>query len=237
MVKTNKDFSIKNTIDPYPIWIIDNLFSEETLKKILDNWPIDGWHAGYISVNEKPNILESGMRSISKYELMPEYIQNFVKELHSQEFTKFIEELTQIKDLIPDESLRWSGLRTMLPGSFQLIHSDARQHPENGLRKELTCLLYLNKDYNKERDQGCLEIWDNFMTACIHQIEPLFNRLVIFLNSDTAFHGVPNVITERKMITFSILKKAEATKRSKALFVARPCDTNEVTKQGIERSL
>lgn len=238
MVDINKNCTINVIDDPYPIWIIDNIFSKEILDKILENWPIDGWHSGYTSVNDKTNILESGMRGISKYELMPPYIQSFVKDLHSQEFTKIIEEITEIKGLISDESLRWSGLRMMLPGSYQLIHSDARQHPINGLRKELTCLLYLNKDYNKEKDQGCLEIWNDTMSECVHQIEPLFNRMVIFLNSDTAYHGVPRVLSERKMITFSILKDASSsTNRSKALFVPRPFDNEEVLKQGLERSL
>lgn len=233
----NKNYTIEKIIDPYPIWIIDNTFHTDVLDKIIRDWPGEGWHSGYPSVNGEANILENGMKSISKYELMPDYIREFVKHLHGNNFTKIVENITDIKNLIPDESLRWSGLRMMLPNSYQLIHSDARQHPTNKLRKELTCLLYLNKDYVKERDEGCLEIWNDNMTKCVHQIEPLFNRMVIFLNSDTAYHGVPKVLSARKMITFSILKEGESTNRSKALFVPRPWDDEKIKQQGLERSI
>ena len=74
------------------------------------------------------------------------------------------------------------------------------------------------------------------MNTCTHKIEPISNRLVVFLNSDTSFHGVPVVKSERKAITFSILKDGEVTKRSKALFVARPNDPEEVKSEGIKRS-
>ena len=128
-------------------------------------------------------------------------------------------------------------MRTMMPNSFQLIHSDARKSPESGMRKEITCLLYLNENYNKENDEGCLEIWSDDMLTRTHEIEPISNRFVAFLNSDTSYHGVPNVKAERRLITFSILTDNSSTDRFKALFVARPEDPVEVNLEGIKRSL
>ena len=133
--------------------------------------------------------------------------------------------------------MRWSGLRIMLPNSSQKIHSDARIHPINNLRKEITCLLYLNKDYDRIKDEGCLEIWDDDMQRCMHEIEPVNNRLVLFLNNDMSYHGVPLVKSERKAITWSILSnKAASSPRSKALFVSRPQDDDAVSILGLERS-
>ena len=105
-----------------------------------------------------------------------------------------------------------------LPNSFQAIHSDARKHPENGLRKELTCLLHMNEN------SGYLEIWNDDMSKCVHQIKPIKNRFVIFLNTDTSFHGVPKVKTVRNAITWSILKDMKSSDRTKALFKSRPND-------------
>jgi hypothetical protein len=96
--------------------------------------------------------------------------------------------------------------------------------------------MYLNEKYNKQKDEGCLEIWNDDMTIRTHEIEPSANRLVVFLNSDTSYHGVPVVKFERKFITFSILKKGNVTERSKALFVARPTDSDEIKVEGIKRS-
>ena len=71
-----------------------------------------------------------------------------------------------MEGLICDENFRWSGIRTNLPGSHQLIHSDARISPETGLRKELTVLIYTQPSFDKTKDEGSLEIWDDDMQNC-----------------------------------------------------------------------
>lgn len=229
-----------NYIDsPYPIWIVDNFLNDKVIETILSEWPEENnpiWHHGHNNINGKPNILEQRMLGISKKEDMPHNIKQVMVYFHSDEFCKILEDITNIHNLIPDTSWRWSGLRTMLPESFQLIHSDARLNPETGYRKELTCLLYLNPDYSKHRDEGCLEIWSDDMITRTHEIEPILNRMTIFLNSETSYHGVPLVKSARKALTFSVLKKGDVGARSKALFVKRPQDPDEIEKVGLERS-
>jgi hypothetical protein len=235
----NSKLKVEKIKNPYTIWVVDNFLKEDTFQTIMEAWPSSGdisWHHGHTTVNGEYNILEQGMRGISRTEKMPEYIGKVVEHFHSEEFTSKLVKLLEVEDLIPDVAMRWSGMRAMLPGSFQLIHSDARKSPETGMRKEITCLLYFNKQYDKQRDEGCLEIWNDDMTACTHEIEPLPNRLVVFLNSDTSYHGVPTVKSERRAITFSILKNGSTTERSKALFVARPTDSEQVKHEGISRS-
>lgn len=236
----NPNLTINKIEKPYTIWTIDDFLSEEVIKKMSDNWyepDNDSWHKGHAKVNDKQNILEHGMRGVSKLDKMPNAVSDVARQLHSQEFTDQIGKLIGIEDLISDESMRWSGMRTMLPGSFQLIHSDARISPESGLRKELTVLVYVQPLYSEGRDTGHLEIWDDNMSKCMHRIAPKYNSAVVFLNSDTSYHGVPDVNFERRAFTFSILKDAKATKRSKALFVARPNDSKEVREEGLKRSM
>jgi hypothetical protein len=229
---------IKVITDPYPIWIIDNFFNEETLQIIKDEWPnLESplWHKGHPYINDKKNILEQGMRAISKIEDMPKHTAEILEYIHSDEFTQRMSDITKTKDLITDKSKRWSGLRTMVPGSFQAIHSDARKDPETGFRKELTCLVYLNNEW-EEADEGRFEVWDDEMSECVHRIEPINNRLVIFLNTDKSYHGVPEVNFERRAILWSILKDADAENRNKALFVSRPQDSVEIDILGRERA-
>ena len=233
------DFSVNMLEIPYKIWVIDDIFRPEVVDKINDSWSMideSNWHRGYSEINGKKNPLESGMKAISKTELMPEYLKLIVEYFHSEKFTEFISEVTGIKDLIPDRSMRWSGLRTMEEGSYQLIHSDARKHPQNYLTKELTCLFYLNDGYVKENHEGCLEIWDDQMSKRMHEIEPINNRMVVFVNSETSYHGVPTVLKERKAITFSVMSGNLSSERNKALFVARPEDPDSIRIVGEERS-
>ena len=237
-IENNTDPKIKYIEKPYPVWIIDNFLNEETLYKIENEWPsLDSplWHKGHEYINNKKNILEQGMRAISNINDIPPHTAEILRYIHSEEFTQKISNITGFNDLIADKSMRWSGLRTMVPGSFQAIHSDARKNPETGYRKELTCLIYLNKEWDK-KDKGEFEIWDNDMTQCLHSIEPINNRLVIFLNTDKSYHGVPEVNFERKAILWSILKDAEAEDRNKALFVSRPTDPKELGLLGKERA-
>ena len=235
----NPNLKIKKITNPYTVWVFENFFDEEVIEAISNSW-FDSdnsvWNTAHKSVNGKINALEQGMKGISKLDLMPPAISKVIAQLHSQNFTDQIGKLLEIDNLVPDKDMRWSGMRTMLPGSFQLIHSDARLSPESGLRKEITALIYTQSNYNSEVDTGHLEIWDDNMQECIHKIAPKYNSAIFFLNSDTSYHGVPDVNFERRAITFSILKDAEASNRSKALFVARPNDSEEVRKQGLERS-
>tara|TARA_B100000287_G_scaffold434850_1_gene500652 strand:- start:2995 stop:3711 length:717 start_codon:yes stop_codon:yes gene_type:complete len=216
---------------PYKIWIIDNFLQKDVIKSLNKNWVSQDsglWGSSYDKVGGKKNILEDGMRWLNDYDLMPDEISSVIKHFHSDEFTAMITKITGVDNLVTDKSRNWSGMRTMLPNSYQLIHSDARTHPKNGLRKELTCLFYLNEDYNRERDEGCLEIWNDDMTEKVIEVEPINNRFMVFLNSNTAYHGVPLVKSERRAITFSILKDSNSDGRTKALFVPREEDSDEV---------
>ena len=217
---------------PYKIWTIDNFLKKEVINKIKDDFPSNRM------IDGKENILEQGMMSISDFNLIPTYSKNIFEYFYSDKFIQIMEDMTGLKNLTHDNQ-QWSGLRIMKKNAFQLIHSDARQHPENKLRKEVTCLLYLHKEnYIKEKDEGCLEVWDDNMTNKIHEIEPLNNRLLIFLNSDTSYHGVPKVLTERKALLFNYCKKNTHLEdsRSKALFKKRPEDSQYIEDLGLSRS-
>jgi len=234
----NNNISIKVIDSPYKIWVIDNFLKEEVIDNILSQWPSnenENWYGTRMNINGKRNVLEEGMIGINEPSQMPEYIASIVKYLHSQPFTDQLTKILNIDSLICDEHMRWSGMRVMLPNSYQLIHSDARKHIETSFVKHLTCLLYLNKNYDKKRDEGCLEVWNDEMTEKTHEIEPIANRLTVFVNSDTSYHGVPTVKSERKALTWSVLKSEQTTKRTKALFVKRPFDVDLVEIEGLDR--
>lgn len=235
----NNNLKITKITSPYTVWAIDDFLDKEVIDSISNNWldpEHSAWNTAHSKVKGQQNVLEQGMKGVSKLELMPKAIAEVIAHLHSKVFTDQIGELLEIENLVPDKAMRWSGMRTMMPGSFQLIHSDARKSPESGLRKELTVLVYTQPNYNIEKNTGHLEIWDDNMKECIHRIAPKYNSAIIFRNSDTSYHGVPNVNFERRAFTFSILKNAISSNRVKALFVARPNDSDEVRKQGLQRS-
>ena len=219
---------------PYDFWVIDNFLKQEVINEIAAKWPDpedSRWHKGHPTIEGNPNILEQGMRGISKLENMPGSISKIMDYFHSSEFLVDFEEIGD--GLIPDKTMRWSGMRTMLPGSFQLIHSDARKCPTTNRRKEWTVLLYTQPNW----EIGPLEIWDDNREKCTHKLLPKYNRAVVFKNSATSFHGVPEVNFERRALTFSIMSEEPAEEeRHKAWFVARPEDPEEVNIEGRKRA-
>ena len=64
------------------------------------------------------------------------------------------------------------------------LHYNTRKH------RRINILLYLNSEW-KPSYNGELELWAKDMTRCVHKIEPLFNRFVMFKITDDAFHGHP----------------------------------------------
>ena len=234
----NPNYSVKSYEDPFKFWVVDDVFEEDLSRDVLNVWPNQSdarWNKGYLVIGGQKNLLEDKMMAMSGKKNMPTFFRNLLETLNNDESVAFIEKVTNIKNLKVDDNWRWSGLRETLPGGHQLVHSDARKHLENGMRKELTVLIYFRDSYDRKRDEGCLEMWNDDMTQMIHEVEPIHNRMVIFLNTDKSYHGVPNTKSNRKMLTFSLLKEGEATERFKALFIARPDDDPEVDELGIER--
>ena len=176
------------------------------------------------------------MRSINEIDKLSKKWRDFFNYVHhNEEFINQIRNLVGDKNITSDETYNWSGLRENLPGSYQLIHSDAIVHPKTGFEKRFTIMIYF--DYPNIVRNGCLELWDDEMKSCEVSIEPFFNRLVIFECSSTSYHGVPKCDYLRKAFTMSFVDTTtkNSSARKKAEFVARPFDKHEITLQGVLR--
>tara|TARA_Y100000004_G_scaffold52852_1_gene58719 strand:- start:2520 stop:3311 length:792 start_codon:yes stop_codon:yes gene_type:complete len=229
--KLNKEFN--DSKKPYRYVVIDNFFNKEIADKLLKTYPVDSakWYKFRDKIGDVKNVLEQGMYGISDAENIPDFWNDIILKLNNSTFCKVLEKITGVLNILPDTYNKigqWTGLRVMKKGSYQLIHSDARLHPHLKLEKKLTIVGYLNKDWKKS-DSGYLEIWNNEMTECVEKIEPLFNRVVLFENTDTSYHGVPEVNGYRNSFLLSYLKDTDDFKetRPKALFVKRPYEKNE----------
>ena len=234
----NQNFKLTKIIDPYKIWILDDFLEPSYCNNLNKSWPnqdLPIWNKGVGKLFDKDGVLEDKMIAISGKENIPEPFHEFLTEITSNERLNFFKDLTNMEEITSDSSWRWSGLRETLKGGHQLIHIDARQHIETGLTKELTMLLYLNDDYEEDRDAGQLEIWSADMKEKMHSIPPFYNRLVIFHNTDTSFHGVPETRNNRKMITWSMLNQKISSGDTRAKFVQRPDDPSIVKELSDER--
>jgi Rps23 Pro-64 3,4-dihydroxylase Tpa1-like proline 4-hydroxylase len=159
--------------------------------------------------------------------------------LNSNFFLKYLSEIVGI-ELIIDEDRNWHGIHKYNDGDFLDIHSDAGVHPVNNLKKHVTLGIYLSKNW-KEENREHLEIWegddinkkDCKLTNCVSKILPKFNTLVMFNNTNNAWHGNPEPVIiknneKRIFLTISYLSKNfsdnYSNKFKKAYFIPRPFD-------------
>lgn len=122
--------------------------------------------------------------------LMSNIFQEFFREINSKEWLNVLSELTGIKTIYSDETLKGAGLHKISKGGFLNIHTDFNFHPKTSLYRRLNFIYYLNIDWNIEWG-GELELWNRDVSSCSLEISPIFNRAVIFETSDISFHGHP----------------------------------------------
>jgi hypothetical protein len=186
---------------PFPHIVLDDLFPEDVLSAVLEDFPQPGdipWRE-FQSATEKKLGWEHSTP-------LRRNLRDFLTEMSSPGMLQFLQELTGIDGLVPDPYFGGAGPHQIVPGGFLKIHADFNWHPLLRLDRRLNMLVYLNRDWREEYG-GHLELWDTAMTRCERRILPIFNRTVVFSTTDTSYHGHPHPLTcpqgwTRKSVSF-----------------------------------
>jgi Rps23 Pro-64 3,4-dihydroxylase Tpa1-like proline 4-hydroxylase len=187
LIQLGKELSGQyQTAKPFPNIVIDDAFPKELLNGVLEEFPSPN-QIDWLEFKNK-NELKLAARNELQF---GSNTRSFIHFLNSGVFISFLEQLTGIKNLIPDPNLEGGGLHQILKGGLLKIHADFNKHPKTGLDRRLNVLVYLNKDW-EEGFGGHFELWNNSMTHCEKKILPLFNRMAIFSTTSTSYHGHPD---------------------------------------------
>lgn len=174
---------------PFPHAVIDN-FLEEDLANLIFNElisiNIDDW-------GHDPHSDQINKWFMSDLTRLPKFTAKTLSDFNSKPTLEFFEKLTGINNLIADNDYVGGGVHISSSGGRLGIHADFNLHPTYGTHRRLNALLFLNPMWRPEWN-GQLQLWDADMKNCIKKIEPIFNRLVVFNVTDTAYHGVPDTI-------------------------------------------
>ena len=184
------------TAKPFPYIVIDNFLPEYILRKCKeevinhDIWHYDTIHWTQEFQQKKfyyPS-LHDGTTPKEFKEKLP--ITNLIMDyLNSYEFIEFLEKLTGYNKLFRDQELVGGGIHRITRGGKLSVHLDYNEHPENKTKRVLNLLIYLNENWKSEWG-GNLELWSKDLKQKEIEIEPIFNRAVIF-NIEDAPHGHP----------------------------------------------
>jgi len=181
--------------EPFNHVIIDDFFDEVFLNSVLleiKNYSDEQWYdTKNASINNEPDsIVQSKKIALTDYNKMGIKSKSLIDLTRSEQFIKFLEDVTKINDLEHDPYLFGGGIHKVSTDGRLAIHSDFNIHPVLNKFRRLNVLIYLNKNWNNNY-HGELELWSKDMQKSDIQIAPIFNRVVIFRITDDAFHGHP----------------------------------------------
>jgi len=90
---------------------------------------------------------------------------------------------------IPDLTMETAGggYHLIPPGGRLAVHTDFNRSPDTQLYRRLNLLVYLNRDWADPG--GLLELHGDDRVV---EVEPEFNRTVVFETSDRSWHGHPH---------------------------------------------
>jgi len=184
----NKTYS-KYT-NPINHWDFPNFLNDETTTNLKDE-------LNFLFENNKDNFKFFDRNGSAMYEWC-DYTKkttpvayDLVAFLHSTEFVRYLENVTEIKGLIPDIHLHGAGYMRCGKGDSLKIHTDFNWQGEIKLNRVLTLVIYLNKEWKNEWN-GDIQFWDKQNTKCISKYYPAWGNCIIWEYDEYGFHGHPN---------------------------------------------
>lgn len=182
--------------DPFPHIVLDGLFDDEALDRVLEDFPRPD-QTRWLEFNSPT---EKKLGYYHERSQISDRVRAFLDAMNGFEMLLWLEALTGIEGLIPDPYFGGGGLHQIEPGGFLKVHADFNVHPKLKVDRRMNMLIYLNRDWREEWG-GHLELWDASATSCRKKIAPLFNRTVIFSTTDTSFHGHPHPLQSPAGVT------------------------------------
>lgn len=176
-----------NSRKPFRYTIFESFLLPEKAEEILSAYPDikDGLWDGTTYIDQKNKFQKTQFDEHSIF-------NQVFDELNSKDFLKWLEDVTEIKELRGDRKLFGGGLHQSIKGAFLNVHVDYNIHPETKLHRRLNVLVYMNKNWKPEYE-GFLELWDlrDNNNRLLEKISPDFNRCVIFETNEVSYHGHP----------------------------------------------
>ena len=190
---TEKEINEYNQAQPFPHIVIDNFLPPSILNGVIDDFRNHndwGWDNSQYSQQHQVKKFFSTWNENGN-NILPINTKLILNYLNSPETISMLEKLTGINGLIADPTLLGGGMHKIDSGGKLSIHADSRKHAVTGNYRRINLLVYLNKNWNSEWG-GSLQLWNNDMTTMVQDIQPFFNRVVIFNTGGDTYHGHPH---------------------------------------------
>jgi Rps23 Pro-64 3,4-dihydroxylase Tpa1-like proline 4-hydroxylase len=222
------------TNEPFNHIVIDNFFTEETLKGLLSEFPdyeSEIWDFHYLNAVENK-------KACNHWDKFPKTTYSVMSYLCGPEFVKIIEDVTGQRNTIADIGLHGGGWHGHKQSGNLNVHLDYSIHPKLGLERKFNLIVYLTPNWLPEWG-GELQLWShddktNKPKECVRSVENKFNRAILFDTTQNSWHGLPgnlncpeNEMRRSLAIYYVTEPKENASPRGKALFVPHGDQVND----------
>lgn len=222
---------------PYPYIYQDNFLDSDNAKQIQEE--ILNMFPALFSRYDNPFEQKYFLK---EKENLPPHLTKLFEYLTSKPFLDHISEIIGIP-VYNDTTKQYLGIHIFENGDKLNIHVDAGLHPILKIKKQATFGLYLSKNWKTEYN-GKFEIWEGTNASQneaeiirkVDELEPVFNRAVLFTCNDYSWHGCPVEVkapseAKRIFLTISYLSNdtTQLNKRMRAFFV--PINKETETKE------
>lgn len=170
--------------------IIDDLLPVEIATEIYNGYPSPEEMTTYKSLRENKRIA-------AQMDLYNPILEEAVFAFQDDRIIELVEEITGLKQMIPDEFLYAGGISLMANGNFLNPHLDNSHDNDRENYRVLNLLYYCTPNWDVNNG-GNLELWDNGMGEPQRVIHSKFNRLVLMVTNKTSIHSVSKVVSEGK---------------------------------------
>lgn len=170
-------------------------------------------------------------KALNDWNQFPETTYQVFGELMSQAFLQVLSQGMGV-NIYVDHGLHGGGWHMHAPGGNLNPHLDYSIHPKMGLLRKLNIIMYLSSELKPEHG-GHLGLWThseekNQPGELVSEIEPKFNRAVIFDTTQNSWHGMSRALSQpegiyRKSLAIYYLTDPghDVDKRQRALFAPR----------------
>lgn len=182
----NRDVYQSN--NPFPHIVLDNFLPLDIANTLAADYPsVDNDAKGW-KYHKNENV---DRYFVEDTRVFGDNLRSFANAVNSRSFLLFLETLTGISSLLPDPYFIGGGAMATGPGGFLNVHVDFNWHQRLQSWRRCNALFYLNPDWQKAWG-GELELWSTDGKTKQVEVEPIFNRVVIFSTTKQSYHGQPS---------------------------------------------
>ncbi|APZ42829.1 2OG-Fe(II) oxygenase [Acidihalobacter ferrooxydans] len=213
---------------PFDHIVVDNFFSDSHALQLEKEFPAfesDFWFVYNNKIENK--------KALNDWNRFPSWTYQTFAYLCSDDFVSFLSDAFGVK-LYADPGLHGGGWHIHGPGGNLNPHLDYHLHPKLRLVRKLNLIIYLSKDIEPSIHGGHLGLWEHDEQAgqprrLVKEIEPSFNRAVLFDTTQNSWHGMSRMLSaedgiyRKSLAVYYMTDPGEDCfqKRQRALFAPR----------------